>query len=209
MTINNKGVIAIDIDDTLGDFVGPMLSFYNEKYRTNFKPTDLRSYRFNELFGCPHIDEAVRRIDNFIHYGIKDLKPLPGAGEVIKKLSRKNNLVVVTSRPSNWEQVTIDWIDKNFPDCFSKIYFSHNHYTDLGKDKRKKHEICRDLQADLLIEDSIDYATHCAVQKDHIMRVFLYNQPWNKCDKLPERVERVHSWEEIGRKLLGERRDLC
>jgi len=80
------------------------------------------------------------------------------------------------------------------------VYFT-NHYSkkELNETK-KKSNICIELGVELLIEDSLDYAFECSSEK---IKVLLLDKPWNKADKLPAGVTRVHSWREIIEKING------
>lgn len=194
MIIKN-GVIAVDIDDTLADFIGPMAEFHNRNYGTNLKREDFKTYYLRNAFGC-ELDEAIKRVDRFIEDGLERITPFPDALDITKELSKNNRLIIVTSRREELKCLTLSWLDRNFPNVFSEVHFSHNHYTQTGG--KMKHEICEEVDADIIIEDSLDYALKCC--KNH--KVFLYDSPWNQRDNLPEGITRVYNWKDIGRRLL-------
>ena len=50
-------------------------------------------------------------------------------------------MVVVTSRQHVIQDVTLEWIDRHFPDVFHEVYFG-NHFS-LEGGSRKKSDICR------------------------------------------------------------------
>lgn len=76
--------------------------------------------------------------------------------------------VCVTSRQHAITQQTYDWIESHYPDIFSKIVFG-NHWTpdaphpELAKStKRSKPDMCVDVNAVALIDDSLRYARQCS-----------------------------------------------
>jgi hypothetical protein len=69
-----------------------------------------------------------------------------------------------------------NWIDSNFPGIFSEIHFG-NHYSSTGV-ARAKSEMCKDINALLLIDDSARYALDCA--KNGIPSILFGNYAWNR-----------------------------
>lgn len=105
------------------------------------------------------------------------------------------NLVVVTSRQLIIEQITREWLDRNFPkDTFSTIAFG-NHYGKQGVETSKM-ELCRKLNARVLIDDSLDYVKEVAAAG---MQALLFDldasYPWNRSEDLPDGVTRVTGWD--------------
>lgn len=87
------------------------------------------------------------------------LQPIPYALETLHKLKEDYDLHVVTSRQFAIQDLTLRWIEQHYPGIFSEVHFG-NHYSREGK-VRSKPEICRDIGAVLLIDDSLQYAMHC------------------------------------------------
>jgi uncharacterized HAD superfamily protein len=197
MEIKDKKIIGVDIDDALLDFVGAYILFHNETYKTNLKKDDFKTYAFNFARGGT-MKQAVNSVNQFYKTPFfKEMEPFPGAVEVIQKLKEKNELFIVTSRPLNMQKSTLEWISKYFTNIFSEIIFSSNHYTKAKNSGKTKAEICSDLEAYLLIDDSLEYALQCA---DKGVEVILLDSPWNQNGK-HERITRVKNWKEIGELL--------
>lgn len=95
-----------------------------------------------------------------------------GAFDALQRLKQDHDLVVVTSRQHVIRDVTLEWIDRHFPDTFSAVYFG-NHFAKEGVSK-KKSEICAEIGAHILIDDNPTYAYDCA---SNGLQVLLYN--WN------------------------------
>jgi hypothetical protein len=102
---------------------------------------------------------------------------------------------------------------EHYAGLFTTVRFGH-HYGRAGDDRKPKSkaEICADLGATMLIDDSLIYALQCSQTLEHVL-LFDYqaSYPWNKLKPalagddsaaaavaaaLPANVHRVHSWEE-------------
>ena len=188
--------IAIDIDEVLGQFLSALIEYHNNKYDTKFTEEDFHSYNFWNVWGGTK-DEAIEKVYNFNRtVSFKNIEPVGGAKKSINELKEKNELFIITSRPQDTKENTKEWLEKNFPNTFSKVYFTGDFVND-GHLKTKK-EICDDLDIDILIEDSGNYANDCTNSK---RKVFLFNKPWNKDITIKEGVIRINSWKEIVEKI--------
>eukprot|EP00959_Pyramimonas_sp_CCMP1952_P301737 6313326-Pyramimonas_sp.AAC.1 len=89
--------------------------------------------------------------------------------------------MVVTSRQHVIQEPTLLWLEENFPGVFTSVHFG-NHFAMEGT-SRKKSEICRELNADVLIDDNPGYAMDCA---EAGMQVLLFDwnleYPWSKTE---------------------------
>ncbi|MCD6398532.1 MAG: hypothetical protein J7L08_01290 [Candidatus Aenigmarchaeota archaeon] len=185
-------LIGVDLDEVISDTLPALIKFHNERYGTNLKKEDFYSYRFEYIWGGTR-EEAIRKVLEFYkskYYNT--IKPVEGALEGIKKLREKNELVVITYRPTEFKEITEEWLKRYFHGCFSKIYFT-NFYSVNGTIK-KKYETCLEIGVDLMIDDLLKCSLDCASRN---ISVLLFNQPWNQCKELPALVKRVYSWKEI------------
>lgn len=137
----------------------------------------------------------------------EDLPVLEGALSVFRSFSRKFRFVCVTSRQHAIEQQTRQWLDRHFADVFESVHFG-NHYGVEGT-KRSKSEICKELGAVVLIDDSAKYAKEAAPHVPHI--ILFGDYAWNKMtdeelDTHPN-IVRVPSWYKM-REVLQELNDL-
>jgi hypothetical protein len=109
-------------------------------------------------------------------------------------------LVVVTSRQLDIEEATKAWLHRHYPDVFSAVRFGH-HYgkADDNRKPKTKAELCAELGATVLIDDSLIYANQCSASIDHVVLFdFDGSYPWNKTQNaLPANVHRAHSWPEV------------
>lgn len=88
------------------------------------------------------------------------------------------DLHIVTSRQFAIQDLTVKWVEQYFPGIFSKLHFG-NHYSKEGK-VRSKPEICREIGAVLLIDDSLQYAMDC--YKADIPVLLFGEYAWNNAE---------------------------
>lgn len=200
-----KIVVAVDVDEVLGNFVSALNRFIADRYSSNHSVSEYHVYEFFKIWRCSR-DEADLRVHEFFKtpYFKKGIHPLPGAQRALHKLARLCKLVVVTSRQYAIKDHTLEWIEKHYPGMFEEIHFG-NHFA-LNGESRPKSEICRSLGAKVLIDDNPRYAIECA---DVGIKVLLFDYensyPWCKTasiDKHPL-VTKVHNWEEVEQRLVS------
>lgn len=113
---------------------------------------------------------------------VEDLIPLEGAFEVLQRLKQDFSLHIVTARLARLEDVTRNWLQRFYPDTFDGIHFG-NHYGAPGDRIRTKYEMCADINALCLIDDSPNYVFNCM---RHNLRAFLFGDyTWNHFSNLP------------------------
>lgn len=132
---------------------------------------------------------------------------IPGAVDAMRRLRTLGyDLVVVTSRQLIIEEQTRAWLSKNFPaDTFSAVVFG-NHWG-LSGHKVPKVELCRQLGATMLVDDSLNYVCEMAEEG---MRAVLFDlggkYGWNKGKgALPDGVVRLESWDEVIEHIRNEK----
>ncbi|KAF9458334.1 hypothetical protein BDZ94DRAFT_1270879 [Collybia nuda] len=113
-------------------------------------------------------------------------RPVPGAREGVQSLRDMGyRLVIVTARAQDHVDKSWEWVDKNFPGIFDSIIctgqFKDTHTA--GHEvvtKLSKAQVCTDLGATLLIDDSSENAVQCATA-DKCTPVLLFGDySWNK-----------------------------
>ncbi|XP_010527054.1 PREDICTED: uncharacterized protein LOC104804446 [Tarenaya hassleriana] len=202
---NDKIVVAVDIDEVLGNFVSALNRFIADRYSANHSVSEYHVYEFFKIWKCSR-DEADIRVHEFFKtsYFKKGIHPLPGAQKTLHKLSRFCDLSVVTSRQNAIKEHTLEWIEMHFPGLFREIHFG-NHFA-LHGESRPKSEICRSFGAEILIDDNPRYATECA---NIGMKVLLFDYensyPWCKAESTDQNplVTKVRNWEEVEQQLLS------
>ncbi len=184
--------IAIDIDEVLALHNEHLVPLYNTIYNANHTIDEYTTDAWPVVWGVSG-DEAEKRAV-FLHEQRfhRQLQPIPGALDAIKKLKQKHRLVVVTARRRMIIDDTIDWIAEHFPDVFDDIRFLHMFEDEAHKTKA---EICTSLGADILIDDSVSHVTtmaECGKQA-----VLFGDYVWNQLDELPVGVVRLANWQSV------------
>ena len=182
-------LVGIDLDEVLSDFVRTYLVYYNSLNGTNFRREQTHTYKFWEVLGGNR-DEAIKSVYDFYKTQLfADLPTMTGSQEGINNLARKNDLVVITSRPVDIREATLDWLERNFPKRFREVYLT-NQWAKVSRG-RSKATICREVGIDVIVEDSLEYAQECSKE---IKKVVLFDCPWNQSEGLPQNICRVKSW---------------
>ena len=186
-------VIAMDCDDLLLPGVYTMLKFYKKKY--NFEVNPARFYDGTpEDWGVGGDLELQKRIEMYYkrRKTARDLiTPFPEAVEKVGKWAAKNHeLHLLTARSHFVEPVTKKMVDLHFNGLFKSII----HTNGFGAGPRAtKGEVCRDLNADLLIDDHIH---HCENALDNGVPngIVFGDYEWNQSSKLRKGLVRCINW---------------
>lgn len=200
-----KIMIAVDVDEVLGNFVSAINIFIADRYSLKHSVSEYHVYEFFKIWNCSR-DEADRRVHEFFKtpYFKNGINPIPGAREALEKLSEMYNLSIVTSRQNAIKEHTIEWIQRYYPGLFEEIHFG-NHFA-LDGQSRPKSDICKSLGAKVLIDDNPRYAMECAAVGIKVLLFDYENSyPWCKGEYAPQHplVTKVHNWEEVEQQLAS------
>lgn len=189
--------IAVDIDDTLAAYAEAVTEFSNVHWGMNLT-IDEYSENWGAMWGVDP-NEYRRRGDIVEASGIQaTLRHDVDAVDVLRELKNNYRLIVVSSRPANLQQVSIEWINRHYPGIFEEIHFAN-----MWNDRANIHlaylatkaEICQELKIDYLIDDQ---PKHCiGVANVGIPTILYGDYPWNRDDELPETVARAHTWRDV------------
>lgn len=192
--------IAIDIDDTLARFQKGFLMYFNKLTGSTIKESDINSYDFY-VKSLPDLSrkEIFQKMIAFYDTDeFKNLEPLKYSQETVKKLAEDNTLYVVTSRPDYISIPSIMWLEEHYPSIFNDYFFTNQFGAKPNAHVQTKSEVCKKLDASILIEDSFAHATEAI---ENGFRAILINKPWNIEEKNKE-IERVNNWEDIKKLIL-------
>jgi uncharacterized HAD superfamily protein len=183
-----KPIIAVDIDDVLVDHYEALVTFHNETYGTSLTIHDYISDHWHEVWGTTP-EETELRAQAFAALGVKDRVIKQGVAEALVQLSRKYDLVIVTARRKVNVDQTLEWIDERFPHVFKEVRFVPIWDEDSTLTKA---EICREVGATYLIDDSLK---HCRLAAEAGITAILFGDyGWNQASELPEGVTRCKDW---------------
>ena len=182
--------IGFDLDDVLLDFRESLHRYHNYRFGTDYKRHQFRE-NLAEMWNCS-MEEEIKRVFNF--YQLPEhwnSLPVDGAVDGVKKLRQSHNIFVITAKPEELREKTLEWLDRHFPQMFDGIHFT-NQYHGSGL-KRAKGEICRELGVEVFVDDTLDNVTDVA---DFGIPALLLDAPWNQ-GEIKSLVTRVYSWDEI------------
>jgi len=197
-----KPVLAVDLDECCCGYVAQYCKFSNAKHGTQLCVEDFHSYKFWKVSQArlPTREAAVERVYEFhASKQFASLEPMHGARIALDVLKERFELHVVTSRQTDIEAQTREWVATHFPAVFTALHFG-NHF---GKPDARgkvpsvsKPEMCARIGAVALLDDSLDYARQCASAG---IPVFLFGDyPWNQLKAgeppLDAMVTRVPNW---------------
>ena len=172
--------IACDLDDTICDFVGAWLKEHNHLYRTCYTRADIRKYSLAECTGISQErfdkDLTQKQISGFY----KNLCVYPYAGELLREISQKHTIYIVTNRFCARD--TLFWLVHNsIP--FENLFLTHN-----------KESIYSGLKPDVVIDDC---PAHVESAKNVGVASMIFDQPWNENVQEDNNLVRVWDWRDI------------
>ena len=186
----SKEIIAIDVDEVLFPFIDEFIADHNNKYGSSLNKSNFDKYDFSEQLGT-ELSETMRRVFDFTQsLREKYVEPIVSARESIAKLVSKYTLVVITARQADFEEVTLNWVAEHFPDQFSEV--RHIGYAPIMEVPLSKAQVCREIGAIALIDDSLEHVSKCT--EIGVQGVLFGDYPWNKTSSLPHGVVRCVDW---------------
>ena len=187
----SKPVLVLDCDDVLAQWVKSLYLWYNKTYGTSFQYTNYTIYpAFREIWGVTQA-EAVERVNRFAEEGhLIYLDVVDGAFDALTVLVECYELHVVTARSDFLDQVTREYIERHFQGLITDVHFANHNEAH----RREKHDICNELNAVAIVDDSPENILGCAAVVENAI---LFRAPWNINMQLPSNGYRVTSWAEI------------
>jgi uncharacterized HAD superfamily protein len=185
--------IGLDMDEVLAQFLVTFIVYHNEKYNTNYRMEDIDEFELWKVWGGTK-EEIAERIRLFVDEGmVLKLTPVPLAQQIIEELKKDNELYVITARHDSGRETSEKWLEEHFPETFNEIHMSIDSHKENGSGKTKA-EICKDLQIDIMVEDSFPFASSIALSGTPVI---LLNYSWNIKNGELENIYRAKDWSEI------------
>lgn len=192
----NKKVIAVDLDDVLSDTVPKFLEFSNKQWGMHLTIDDYDEHLARMWKVEDH--EAEKRIMEYHESGVSEnYKHDEVAVGVLRKLSKKYELVITTSRRRQLEPMTRAWLEKHYNGIFSDVKFAGIWDSDdrANRMNMTKAALCQEINASFLIDDQ---PKHCKAAAEVGIEALLFGlYPWNKDVKLGKSITRTESWLEV------------
>ena len=196
MNQRSKSIIAVDIDDVLAAEAEFVVAYTNEHWGGSYTMEDYTE-AWNLFWGVD-VDEVERRAEILHRPGIvSQYRVMPGSRDVLERLKETYELIVVTSRRQRVEQETQQWLDKRFPDIFSKLILT-GFWDDPSIEYRhllSKGSLLNDHRVAYVIDDQ---QKHCISATDHGIKAILYgNLSDNQHAEAREGMAHLEVWRAV------------
>ena len=201
----NKPVIAIDIDDVLGDELEAVRQFVNQYRGLRLSRADYlvagEYWAYWESVWGVDKEEGKQIYDAYVASGAKyKHSPLEGVIEAITKLKKSYKLIVITARGDMHIEATNKWLTEHFTDAFSNVEFMP---VWGAKDVITKAHIAGHHKASYLIDDNYE---HCRLAADAGIQTLLFGDyGWNRDVELSSSIVRVADWNAVMDYFDGQR----
>ena len=161
--LSGAGHIAIDMDEVIVNMFVPLIHHYENVYSKSFDLKNVKTdeYNYAKLFDISP-REAQWLVYSYWNSDIhKDQPAIEGALESFKALKMNDvKITIVTARQHYAKKQTILWLKNNgFDEYYDNIVFT-NSYSLVGNEENKE-DICRLIDASLLIDDSYNTIKKC------------------------------------------------
>lgn len=191
--------IGIDIDDVLAAFNSGFINYYNKTFATNYRYEDLSDYNYSVLIKDIDPDTIFERVFEFVYSpDFEQVETIKGSQEGINSL-KGNQLYVITSRSTDIQDSTLNWLNKNFTG-FEDVIFTNSFTQNKTLKAEKKSEVGRRLGIEFMVEDAIHHAEDLAYNG---IKVALLDAPWNRSMKDHELVTRAKTWNDVIKQING------
>ncbi|KAF8898466.1 hypothetical protein BD779DRAFT_1484082 [Infundibulicybe gibba] len=180
-------VIAIDLDDVLSQTNEEVASWHNEMYGTNMDISQFYYYYYwkNPFWGTPA--ETFTKVKEFYSANrIHKANTVPGAREGAQTLRDMGyRLIIVTARSPDIADRSWEWVNQHFPHIFDSVICT-GQFKDADKTghevvtKLSKSQVCAELKARVLIDDSLENAMQCAAAEPPIPVLLFGDYQWNR-----------------------------
>lgn len=168
-------MIAIDLDDTIADFMGGFVKKYGPPLCGGRLDTSLRMM-------YPHLDiDAIVREPAFY----LKLVPIEGAQRVLYKLSSMNSLIYLSARDPSLQDITVKWLRGwGFPAAPL-----------ICAGTEGKLMMLRRTNFIQILIDDMELFLRAASSGVHVIA---YTQPWN----MKLNIRRIRSWRDYDKRGL-------
>jgi 5'(3')-deoxyribonucleotidase len=192
-----RKVIAVDIDDVLSLTAEGFAAFSDERWGGKHKSEDYTE-AWAEFWNVS-IEEALKRSDEYHDSGVIATFNHHGTSVgVLRRLSKKYDIVVITSRRKTLKDLTDTWLATHYPGIFSEVHYAGiwDHDGEARSIEHRlnqtKTELAQQIGADYLIDDQ---PKHCVSAAAVGIQALLFGRH-KSLDmlELPAGVIRVADW---------------
>ncbi len=189
----SKEVIAVDTDEVLFPFLDEFTKYHNLQFGTSHQPDDFNSYYFHEVLGLTR-QQVKERVFSFHEVDDTHVPPIEGSQAALKQIAERYDIVTVTARHPQFEEQTRRWLVDIHGIPFRDVYaIGHE---DTTEKPRSKAEVCEEIGAVALIDDSPKHLMGCSAIG--INGVLFGEYSWNKVEEeLPVNITRCVDWSAV------------
>lgn len=196
--MTKKQIIAFDLDDVLVDST----EFWRQEInrRTGLRlephhwlePGEYSGY-YTRLWQKHGIEQVftIEHIDKQMEADQSALPAIDRAHAVLRHLSSRFDFVAVTARNSNQEPESKKWLEQNYPGLFDAVIFANG---SKGLALKNKGEICKEIGANWLVDDSPGYCKDALEQGINAVLFGVYG--WHIA--IPAGLKHCRTWKELG-----------
>lgn len=186
--------IGIDLDEVLAELLHWCIDMHEGKLgHCDIAWHDIRNYNLDEQYPVER-DVVV----DFFYKPFSDayleelIQPVDGAFERLREFQKAGyTIYVITARQDKIQEHTLRFLDRHYAGLIHDVHFA-NHFSELSV---PKHEICKNIGIQVMVEDNIDYALWIA---ESGICTYLLEKPWNAHrNEKHTNLIRVKNWSEI------------
>ncbi len=183
--------ISIDIDGVIGDSDKIFRKYLNKEFGFNLKRKDITRFMYEDILNIPK-SKIKKFWKNFTEKKLwMEIPLLPGVKTSIDYLKEKYNIIILTARPKEISDITIEWLKKN------EIFYNELLCIDENNKESKLSKIFQqNIDLRFHIEDRVEYALEFVKSE---IKVILFDYPWNRKIKKKyngDYLIRVKNWRE-------------
>lgn len=188
----SRRVLAVDCDDVIAGTTEAVWSHMRATISPEIPRGNISCPRYWKNRTGLNVDAAKGFFRTFESDGYPGIMPMPHVHEGLAQLSRLVDAVhVVTSRVRGLRKITEDFIYVNGLDgLIEDIHHADNPFRSVTE--KSKHEICRDIGATVLIDDSPEQIV--GMVRNGLNGVLFGTNPWQIMPRDIEPSARMSCW---------------
>jgi uncharacterized HAD superfamily protein len=160
-------IIGIDFDGVIADTPILKIAYVNEHFNKNINIKDSSKEKLSKIIGIKNYKDMIT--NTYISADMLKVPPVKDSLECIKRLSKKNKILIVTSRNDKEVIVAKRWLKKH------KV----NYNLLINTSEKNKSDVCKRYNIDVLIEDEPKKLDEITLPN---MRKILLKRAYNNID---------------------------
>lgn len=171
--------IAVDIDVVIADFVSTFRELVRERLKFELRYEDIYVHDLNLVLGLDLQSELMPLVHETIR---RDPTPVLGARESLGRLAASHDIILVTARPSDLDEVTRAWLTTH-----EIPHHSLHHMPEAEKNSTN-------IELDVVIDDHLKELLGFI---NKVPELVIFDRPWNQTFNVKQHVTRVRTWPEV------------